>query len=131
MLAAGIGGSAEHRAAYIDCRLNYLPKALSGNERAELLRGLLRREGHAIAELLAGECPPELTEETLARLHEPLTRAPKAGDPRLLLIGDCVFNDVRMFLSERVAAASGRAPDVITSSSPPARGRSRRMRSAV
>jgi FkbH-like protein len=112
MLAAGLGGSAEHRATYIDCRLNYLPKALSGNERAELLRGLLRSEGRAIAELLAGECPPELTEDALARLHEPLTRAPEAGDPRLLLIGDCVFNDVRMFLSERIAAASGRALDV-------------------
>lgn len=112
MLAAGVGGSPQHRATYIDCRLNYLPKALSGQERAELLGGLLDAEGRAIAQLLAKECPEDLTCAALAQLHAPLTRAPEQGDPRLLLIGDCVFNDVRLFLSERVAAASGRAPDV-------------------
>jgi len=37
MFAAGIGGSPEHRATYIDSRLNYLPKGLSGHERAALL----------------------------------------------------------------------------------------------
>jgi FkbH-like protein len=112
MLVAGLEGSAAHRATYIDCRLNYLPKALSGHQRAELLGRLLQAEGRAIAEILDGECPPELTEEVLARVHEPLTRPPEPGDPRLLLIGDCVFNDVRLFLTERVFAATGRAPDV-------------------
>jgi FkbH-like protein len=112
LLAAGIGGSPEHRATYIDCRLNYLPKALSGHERAELLTRLLAAEAHAIAELLADTCPAQLTRDVLVELHEPLTRAPMATDPRLLLIGDCIFNDVRLFLSERVASATGRALDV-------------------
>jgi FkbH-like protein len=112
MLAAGIGGSSAHRATYIDSRLNYLPKGLSGRERAELLARLLDAETRAVAELLAEECPRELTRAALEKLHGPLTRPPAAGDPRLLLIGDCVFNDVRLFLSERVAAASGRALDV-------------------
>ncbi|HTD07567.1 MAG TPA: HAD-IIIC family phosphatase [Solirubrobacteraceae bacterium] len=112
MLVEGLSGSAAHRATYIDCRLNYLPKALSGHQRAELLSRLLQAEGHAIAEILDGDCPPEVTEEVLTRIHAPLTCAPEPGDPRLLLIGDCVFNDVRLFLSERVFAATGRAPDV-------------------
>jgi FkbH-like protein len=112
MLAAGTGGSQRHRATYIDCRLNYLPKALSGGERAELLAGLLKAEAQAIAELLADTCPRELTQGVLAALHGPLTRAPAASDPRLLLIGDCIFNDVRLFLCERVATATGRALDV-------------------
>jgi FkbH-like protein len=112
MLAAGLGGSASHRATYIDCRLNYLPKALSGHQRAELLSGLLHAEGRAVAKMLAGKCPPEVTEEVLVRLHGPLMRPPEPGDPRLLLIGDCVFNDVRLFLSERIATATGRVPDV-------------------
>jgi hypothetical protein len=111
MLAAGIGGSPEHRATYIDSRLNYLPKALSGHERAELLARLLDQEAQAVSELLADTCPAELTREVLAELHRPLTRAPSTTDPRLLLIGDCVFNDVRLFLSQRVAAATGRALD--------------------
>jgi FkbH-like protein len=112
MLAAGIGGSPEHRAAYIDSRLNYLPKALSGHERAELLTRLLDAEAQAISGLLADTCPAELTRDALEELHGPLTRAPAATDPRLLLIGDCIFNDVRLFLSERVATATGRALDV-------------------
>jgi FkbH-like protein len=112
MLAAGIGGSPEHRATYLDCRLNYLPKGLAGHERASLLDGLLDAEGRAVAELLAETCPEELTRAAFEQLHAPLTRAPAVGDPRLLLIGDCVFNDVRMFLSERTAAATGRALDV-------------------
>ncbi len=112
MLAAGVGGSREHRATYIDSRLNYLPKGLAGRERAALLTRLLEAEARAIAELLADECPPEATLAALEELHGPLTRPPEAGDPRLLLIGDCVFNDVRLFLLERVAADTGRAPDV-------------------
>jgi FkbH-like protein len=111
MLAAGIGGSSRHRATYVDSRLNYLPKALSGHERAELLARLLDAEGRAIAELLADICPAELTRDALEELHRPLTQPPVRTDPRLLLIGDCVFNDVRLFLSERVAAATGRALD--------------------
>jgi FkbH-like protein len=112
MLAAGVGGSPAHRATYIDSRLNYLPKGLSGRDRAELLARLLDAEARAIAELLADACPRELARAALEELHGPLTRPPAAGDPRLLLIGDCVFNDVRLFLSERVAAATGRALDV-------------------
>jgi FkbH-like protein len=111
MLVAGIGGSARHRATYVDSRLNYLPKALSGHERAELLARLLDAEGRAISEIVADSCPAELTRDALTELHRPLTRPPAATDPRLLLIGDCVFNDVRLFLSERVAAATGRALD--------------------
>jgi FkbH-like protein len=112
MLAAGIGGSQKHRATYIDSRLNYLPKGLSGHDRAELLTRLLDREAQKIAEILADTCPLELTRNVLEELHKPLTRAPTATDPRLLLIGDCVFNDVRLFLSERVGASTGRALDV-------------------
>ena len=112
MLAAGIGGSTEHRATYLDCRLNYLPKALAGHERASLLGALLDAEAQAIAQLLADTCPEERTRAVLERLHAPLTRAPAVGEPRLLLIGDCIFNDVRLFLSERIAAATGRALDV-------------------
>jgi FkbH-like protein len=111
MLVAGVGGSPRHRATYIDSRLNYLPKALSGRERAELLMRLLDAEGRAISELIADACPEELTRAALEELHRPLTRPPAATDPRLLLIGDCVFNDVRLFLSERVAAVTGRALD--------------------
>ncbi|HEY3827688.1 MAG TPA: hypothetical protein VGL57_00700 [Solirubrobacteraceae bacterium] len=112
MLAAGIGSSREHRATYIDSRLNYLPKGLSGRERAELLARLLDSEASAVAELLAESCPRDVTVAALQELHAPLTRPPAAGDPRLLLIGDCVFNDVRLFLLERVAADTGRALDV-------------------
>jgi FkbH-like protein len=112
MLAAGVGGSRVHRATYIDSRLNYLPKGLAGRERAALLARLLEAEARAIAELLADACPPDATLAALEELHGPLTRPPQAGDPRLLLIGDCVFNDVRLFLIERVAADTGRAPDV-------------------
>jgi FkbH-like protein len=111
MLAAAVGGSRDHRATYLDFRLYYLPKALAGRERAELLARLLDAEARAIAELLAGACPVELTQAALAELHAPLTRAPAADDPRLLLIGDCVLSDVRLFLSERVATATGRALD--------------------
>lgn len=111
MLAAGVGGSPEHRATYIDCRLNYLPKALGGQQRADLLGRLLEAEAHAIAEILADSCRADRTLESLAELHDPLVRPPADGDPRLLLIGDCIFNDVRLFLSERFAAATGRALD--------------------
>ncbi len=88
-----------------------MPKALGGQERADLLGRLLDAEAQAVAEIVAGSCPAERTVEALAELHSPLVRPPADGDPRLLLIGDCIFNDVRLFLSERFAAATGRALD--------------------
>ena len=47
----------------------------------------------------------------LDALHEPLTRAPEAGDPRVLFVGDCLFAELRCFLSGRFAVRTGRTLD--------------------
>ncbi|HWI70721.1 MAG TPA: HAD-IIIC family phosphatase [Baekduia sp.] len=107
MLEGALNGSDVHRASYLEARVAYLPKALPGPERAALFTRLLTAEGRQIADL-AGNAP--LAQE-LDVLHAPLMAAPQPGDPRVVFVGDCLFSEVRCFLSERSAAQTGRTLD--------------------
>lgn len=110
LLVAGLQGSAVHRALYLDERLRYLPKGVAGAERAERFRERLAREGEAIAELLAGAVEPATVRAELAAVNAPLTQTPADEDVRVLLVGDCLFNDVRVFLAQETRDA-GRTLD--------------------
>jgi FkbH-like protein len=107
MLEGALDGSAVHRASYLEARVAYLPKALPGPERAALFTRRLTAEDDQIA-ALAGA--PGLKAE-LDAIHAPLMAAPQPGDPRVVFVGDCLFSEVRCFLSERSAAQTGRTLD--------------------
>jgi FkbH-like protein len=107
MLEGALNGSDVHRASYLEARVAYLPKALPGPERAALFTRLLTAEDDQIA-ALAGASG---LKAELDAIHAPLMAAPQPGDPRVVFVGDCLFSEVRCFLSERSAAQTGRTLD--------------------
>jgi FkbH-like protein len=113
MLQRALEGSDVHRASYLEARVAYLPKALPGPERAAMFERLLSAEGRALAAVVAaGDAGAEAElVAALDALHAPLMAAPQPGDPRVLLVGDCLFSEVRCFLSERSAQQTGRTLD--------------------
>ncbi|HET9102944.1 MAG TPA: HAD-IIIC family phosphatase [Solirubrobacteraceae bacterium] len=111
MLECALGGSDVHRASYREARLAYLPKALPGPERAELFAARLADEARELAGRLADGVDPAVTLAALQTLHAPLTRPPAPGDPRVLFVGDCLFSELRCFLSGRFADRHGRMLD--------------------
>lgn len=107
MLADALDGSAVHRAVYLDERLRYVPQGIAADERLALIRDGLAAEVPAVAELVADRSPVAETVAALEALHAPLLREPQPGDPRLLLMGDCVIADLRMFLGTAFADRTG------------------------
>lgn len=108
LLGPALRGSPAHRAVYLDQRTGFVPEGSTAAERVALIAEHLPVELPAIAALLAG---PAVTaadaEQLLAELHAPLVQPPEPGDLRVLLIGDCVMPDIRLFLPEAVRRQAG------------------------
>jgi FkbH-like protein len=111
MLERALGGSAVHLASYREARVAYLPKALDGEQRAQMFAERLVGESARIGELFADRVPPARMRAVLDAVHAPLMAPPEAGDPRVLFVGDCLFTEVRCFLSGRFAVRTGRMLD--------------------
>ncbi len=111
MLERALSGSAVHVAAYREARAAYLPKALDGEQRAQMFAARLSGEAARMAQLLEGTVSPSQTRAALDALHAPLTRPPESDDPRVLFVGDCLFTELRCFLSGRYAVRTGRMLD--------------------
>jgi len=111
MLERALSGSAVHVAAYLEARVAYLPKALDGEQRAQMYAARLHAETARLAALFEDTVSPARTRAALDALHAPLTRPPEAGDPRVMLVGDCLMSGVRCFLIGRYAARTGRMLD--------------------
>jgi FkbH-like protein len=100
-------GSALHRSIYLDERARFIPQGLTAVERLELISDHLDTEIEALAPVLSGGKCTEAVAQALRELHAPLLAQPEAGDPRLLLIGDCLVADVRLFLADLFKERSG------------------------
>jgi FkbH-like protein len=94
LLRDALAGSGLHRSLYLDMRPWHLQELRPG-ERPAVIAQHLPTEVAAIAALL--DCPQ--TEEVLAELHAPLLTPPAEDAQRLLMIGDCIMPEVRVFLA--------------------------------
>ena len=100
-------GSALHRAIYLDERARFVPQGLTAAERLELISDHLDPEIEALATVLSRGGSTDAAVQALRELHAPLLREPEPEDPRLLLIGDCLIADVRLFLADVFKEQSG------------------------
>jgi len=98
-------GKESYREVYLDERLRYAPHKASPTVRHAYFRELLQ-EDEAI--LLRGtEEGTEIKKILRAKLYEihaPLLREPQGHPLRLLAVGDCLMNEVRVFLPSRCRA---------------------------
>jgi FkbH-like protein len=111
LLADALDGSDLHRALYLDQRKGFVPQGSSAEERVALVGRHLPIEVEALVALLASGGGSSLR-EGLLELHRPLV-APLASDAvRVLVIGDCITDDVRLFLGPALRAKADRAVDI-------------------
>lgn len=99
LLADALAAAGTLRTVYLDERTRFFPQGLSAQQRRALVADHLEAEIEALAALLAGARENARAAEILRELHAPLLRPPSTADPRLLLIGDCLMADTRLFLS--------------------------------
>jgi len=89
-------GESRFRDVYLDERLRYAPHQADPSTRREFFSELLTEDARVLSDFL-GEQWPEL-EKKWSDLHRSLVE-PFEGDPlRILTLGDCVMNDLRVFL---------------------------------
>jgi FkbH-like protein len=94
LLRDALSGSQLHRSLYLDVRPWHLQE-LRPSERPAAIAQHLPDEIAAIAALL--DCPQ--TADVLAELHAPLLDQPAQDAQRLLMIGDCIMPEIRVFLA--------------------------------
>jgi FkbH-like protein len=93
-------GEHRFRAVYLDERLRYAPHQADPGERAAFFRELLDRDRITLEERLPVDLRRTL-EEIWTGLHASLTTEPDGAPTRLLAVGDCLLNEVRVFLPDR------------------------------
>lgn len=93
LLRDALNGSALHRSLYLDVRPWNLQE-LPPQDRAGVIAAHLPTETAALAQLLEHPAATDVLMELHAKLIEP---AP-ADAPRVLLIGDCIMPEIRLFL---------------------------------
>jgi FkbH-like protein len=92
-------GEARYRDVYLDERLRYAPHQAKPAVRAAFFTEVIAADEAA----LRSECPVELEtplRAVLAQVHASLVVAPKQP-VRLLVLGDCLMNEIRVFLPGR------------------------------
>ncbi len=111
LLAEALAAAGIMRTVYLDERTRFFPQGLSAEQRRALVADHLEAEIEALSALL------ETTEvaragAVLHDLHAPLLRPTRDVDPRLLIIGDCLMADMRLFLGSMVEQRSGLGLDI-------------------
>ncbi|MDG2050546.1 MAG: HAD-IIIC family phosphatase [Myxococcota bacterium] len=89
-------GESRYRDVYLDERLRYAPHQASPSIRREFFSEVLEEDAGVLADILGGEW--QELEKTWIGLHESLREASTGDSIRLLTLGDCVMNDLRVFL---------------------------------
>lgn len=95
LLIDTLRGSVLHRSLYLDVRPYHLQE-LAPTDRPSVIAEKLPSEVAALAELIPGEPG---TVDVLMELHAELLESPGDPAPRVLLIGDCIMPEIRVFLS--------------------------------
>ena len=93
LLRDSLRGSALHRSLYLDVRPWNLQE-LRPLDRAAVIAEHLPTEIAALTDLLVHPAVPA----ALTELHSELLAAPEPDAPRLLMVGDCVMSEIRLFL---------------------------------
>lgn len=106
LLADSLEGSSLHRSLYLDMRAFFLQE-LSPPDRPAVIAAHLPAEIDAIAALVADPRARGELEELLEELHAPLLVEPRADARRLLLIGDCIMSEIRLFVQTAYASKAG------------------------
>ena len=95
LLVDSLSGSDLHRSVYLDMR-PYNLQELAPADRPSVIADELSTEVEALAELIPSE--PRAV-DVLMELHADLLGSPGDKAQRLLLIGDCIMPEIRVFLS--------------------------------
>jgi FkbH-like protein len=103
LLIDSLGGSDLHRSLYLDLR-PYNLQELAPADRPSVIAEELSTEVASLAELIPGE--PEAV-DVLMEIHADLLQSPGARAQRVLLIGDCIMPEIRVFLSGSYGGADG------------------------
>jgi FkbH-like protein len=112
LLSGALAGPGTERTLYLDERTRFFPQGLTAQQRRALVDEHLEVEIDALSALLLGETGSAPAQDILRELHQPLLRPPDPGDPRLLLIGDCLMADTRLFLGGILEQRSGLGLDI-------------------
>jgi FkbH-like protein len=102
LLVDSLKGSSLHRSLYLDMRAFYLQEH-SPADRPAVIAAHLPAELDAIALLASHACARDALEE----LHAPLLVQPSPNVQRLLMIGDCIMFETRLFLQAAYAPEAG------------------------
>jgi FkbH-like protein len=102
LLADSIDGSSLHRSLYLDMRIFHLQDH-SPSDRPAVIGAHLEAELEAIGSLVADPS----ARATLRELHAPLLVEPSPHAQRLLMIGDCIMSETRLFLQSEYLSEAG------------------------
>lgn len=82
---------------YLDERLRYAPHKQSLEKRVEFFSSILEKDFEILFSLLTDKNTAKHAKETLISIHAPLLEI-KKNRASLLAIGDCLMNEIRVFL---------------------------------
>jgi FkbH-like protein len=96
-------GDASYQDVYLDERLRYAPHTADITVRESFFSEVLPSDEDAIIREITQD--GELLRTFLTRLHAPLLSSSAEDSVRLLALGDCLMNEIRVFLPSRCKSA--------------------------
>jgi FkbH-like protein len=103
LLAYLESGDERYRDVYLDERLRCAPHRADPKTRRSFFAELLPADVDAILASVGSEESRDAFRVALAAIHAPLVEAASKDAIKLLAVGDCVLNEVRVFLRSRAA----------------------------
>ncbi len=95
-------GESRYKDVYLDERLRYAPFQAARETRVQFFRELLPADEDAMLQVLPARSPlRDQLHSLLSELHQPLLAAPSGARVRVLGLGDCLLNELRVFLPAR------------------------------
>jgi FkbH-like protein len=105
LLAVLRTGEERYRAVYLDERLRYAPHQSGPDVLNGFFREVIVRDEAALLHGFDGDPDRRALVSELVALHAPLTTPPDNQALRLLAVGDCLLNELRVFLPARMRQA--------------------------
>jgi FkbH-like protein len=106
LVAFASTGERRYGDMYQDERLRYAPHQADPTVRADFFREVLPRDEDVLLAPIAHDIPLSIAlRELLNELHSPLLEIPSERPVRVLALGDCLMNELRVFLTSRCRRA--------------------------
>ncbi|MDR0787714.1 MAG: hypothetical protein LBG44_07595 [Gemmatimonadota bacterium] len=96
-------GESRYRDVYLDERLRYAPHKADPKVRQAFFEEVIPADEEALLKAIAGTDQYQDLSVWLRSLHAPLLEKARKDTIRLLAVGDCLLNEVRVFLYSRAA----------------------------